>query len=240
MKKKDFAIYTLGCKLNFSESSDITRRLTEIGCVLSDKPDFIIVNTCAVTGSAEKKARNFVSKLHRENPESQLIITGCYSALQSEVVKKWEGVSRVFGNRDKLNIINYINGEESNPIPIFFSTYSSHDRTRSFLKIQDGCDYHCTYCTVCIARGESRSDSIENVLKNIEKIHQTGLKEVNLTGVNIGDFGKGREDCLYDLLLSIEKQHLMERVRISSIEPNLLRDEIIDLVAQSEIMMPHF
>lgn len=237
---KSFAIYTFGCKLNFSESSDMARRLREQGWQESDEPEAIIVNSCAVTHAAEKKVRNYVAHLHREYPNARIVVVGCYASLQAEVIRQWAGVEAVFGNRDKLHAVNYILGLPIPEIPTFFSTYSSNDRTRSFLKIQDGCDYYCTYCTVAAARGESRSDSIEHVLQNIEKINAEGLKEVNITGVNLGTFGKGTGENFYDLLKAIDKQHLVERVRISSIEPNLLTDDIIELVAKSDILMPHF
>ena len=237
---KSFAIYTFGCKLNFSESSDMARRLREQGWQESDEPEAIIVNSCAVTHAAEKKVRNYVAHLHREYPDAHIVVVGCYASLQAEVIKQWAGVEAVFGNRDKLHAVNHILGLPIPETPTFFSTYSSNDRTRSFLKIQDGCDYYCTYCTVAAARGESRSDSIEHVLQNIEKIHAEGLKEVNITGVNLGTFGKGTDENFYDLLKAIDKQHLVERVRISSIEPNLLTDDIIELVAKSDILMPHF
>lgn len=237
---KSFSIYTFGCKLNFSESSDMARRLREQGWQESDEPEAIIVNSCAVTHAAEKKVRNYVAHLHREYPNARIVVVGCYASLQAEVIRQWAGVEAVFGNRDKLHAVNHILGLPIPETPTFFSTYSSNDRTRSFLKIQDGCDYYCTYCTVAAARGESRSDSIEHVLQNIEKIHAEGLKEVNITGVNLGTFGKGTGENFYDLLKAIDKQHLVERVRISSIEPNLLTDDIIELVAKSDILMPHF
>ena len=232
---KSFAIYTFGCKL-----SDMARRLREQGWQESDEPEAIIVNSCAVTHAAEKKVRNYVAHLHREYPDAHIVVVGCYASLQAEVIKQWAGVEAVFGNRDKLHAVNHILGLPIPETPTFFSTYSSNDRTRAFLKIQDGCDYYCTYCTVAAARGESRSDSIEHVLQNIEKIHAEGLKEVNITGVNLGTFGKGTDENFYDLLKAIDKQHLVERVRISSLEPNLLTDDIIELVAKSDILMPHF
>lgn len=240
MNSHTFAIHTFGCKLNFSESSDMARRLREQGWQESDEPEAIIVNSCAVTHAAEKKVRNYVAHLHREYPNARIMVVGCYASLQSEVIRQWAGVEAVFGNRDKLHAVNHIVGLPIPETPTFFSTYSSNDRTRSFLKIQDGCDYYCTYCTVAAARGESRSDSIEHVLQNIEKIHAEGLKEVNITGVNLGTFGKGTDENFFELLKAIDKQHLVERVRISSIEPNLLTDEIIELVSQSDILMPHF
>lgn len=235
-----FAIHTFGCKLNFSESSDMARRLREQGWNESEQPEAIIVNSCAVTHAAEKKVRNYVAHLHREHPDARIVVVGCYASLRPEEIRQWAGVEAVFGNRDKLNAVQWIVGQPVPETPVFFSTYSSNDRTRSFLKIQDGCDYYCSYCTVAAARGESRSDSIAHVLQNIEKIHAEGLKEVNVTGVNLGTFGKGTDENFYDLLKAIDRQHLVERVRISSIEPNLLTDEIIQLVSESDILMPHF
>ena len=240
MNNRTFAIHTFGCKLNFSESSDMARRLREQGWSESEQPEAIIVNSCAVTHAAEKKVRNYVAHLHREHPDARIVVVGCYSSLRADEIRHWAGVEAVFGNRDKLHAVNHIVGQPIPEVPAFFSTYSSNDRTRSFLKIQDGCDYYCTYCTVAAARGESRSDSIEHVLQNIEKIHAEGLKEVNITGVNLGTFGKGTDENFYDLLKAIDKQHLVERVRISSIEPNLLTDEIIQLVSESDMLMPHF
>jgi len=235
-----FAIHTFGCKLNFSESSDMARRLREQGWNESEQPEAIIVNSCAVTHAAEKKVRNYVAHLHREHPDARIVVVGCYASLRPEEIRQWAGVEAVFGNRDKLNAVQWIVGQPVPETPVFFSTYSSNDRTRSFLKIQDGCDYYCSYCTVAAARGESRSDSIAHVLQNIEKIHAEGLKEVNVTGVNLGTFGKGTDENFYDLLKAIDRQHLVERVRISSIEPNLLTDEIIQLVSESDMLMPHF
>jgi threonylcarbamoyladenosine tRNA methylthiotransferase MtaB len=243
MEKRDtFAIYTLGCKLNFSESSEISRQLQEFGLKQSNSPDYLLVNSCAVTAVAEKKVRNLVSKLSRQHPESKIIILGCYSELSAEEVAKWKNVSAVFGSANKIDVVPYlVNGAESKTTSSsFFPAYSSHDRTRSFLKIQDGCDYHCSYCTVATARGISRSDTVKHVLKQLEEIHNQGIKEVILTGVNLGDFGRKNGSSLFELLQEIEKLSLIERIRISSIEPNLLTDEIIDLTAHSKIIMPHF
>lgn len=239
-KGKTFSIYTLGCKLNFSESSDIARRLTDAGYQQSDEPDYIIINSCAVTATAEKKGRNLSAKLHREHPEAQIVIIGCYAALRPEEIMQWPGVVATFGNADKMNVVPFIQGEQIPTAPEFFSTYSSHDRTRSFLKIQDGCDYHCTYCTVWKARGDSRSDNIENVLCEINKIIDEGIKEINITGVNLGDFGRKNGSSFTELVESIERAEFPARFRISSIEPNLLTDKIIDLVAKSRCFMPHF
>lgn len=240
MKQPTFAIYTLGCKLNYSESSDLSRQLVNAGFSYAEQPDYIILNSCAVTAVAEKKARNLVAHLHREYPDSQIVVTGCYAALRPKEIQQWPGVVATFGNEDKMNVLPFLRGEALPTNPPFFPAFSSSDRTRSFLKIQDGCDYHCTYCTVWRARGESRSDNIEHVLHEIEQIHSMGIKEINLTGVNLGDFGRKNGTNFYELLQAIEKQDSGIRIRISSIEPNLLTDEIIALAAESRMIMPHF
>ncbi len=237
---KTFSIHTLGCKLNFSESSEIARRLQERGFALSEQPETIIVNSCAVTATAEKKVRNLTSHLHKLSPDAQIVVLGCYAALRSEEILRWPGVAATFGNEDKMNVVPFLCGEPLSTNLRFSAAFSSNDRTRSFLKIQDGCDYHCTYCTVWKARGESRSDSIPNVLAQIDRIVEMGIKEVNLTGVNLGDFGRKDGSSFYELLRAIEKRHYPLRFRISSIEPNLLTDEIIALAAQSKVIMPHF
>lgn len=239
---KNFEIHTLGCKLNFSESAAIAARLEAKGWHQGGIPEIIVLNTCAVTQSAEKKTRNLASKLHRDNPLASIVVVGCYSALKPELLERWSGVIKVFGSANKMACVDFIAQEETDAksVPAFFDAYSTHDRTRSFLKIQDGCNNHCTYCTVWIARGKSRSDSIENVLKNIKNIADAGVHEVNLTGVNVGDFGKGTDENLFKLLKAIVKQNAIERVRISSIEPDLLTEDIIKLVAKSPILMPHF
>lgn len=237
---KNFEIHTLGCKLNFSESAAIAARLEAQGWCQGGIPEIIILNTCAVTQSAEKKTRNMASKLHRDNPLASIVVVGCYSALKPELLERWSGVIKVFGSADKMKCVDFILQQEEKATPPFFDAYSLHDRTRSFLKIQDGCNNHCTYCTVWIARGKSRSDSIENVLKNIQNIADAGVHEVNLTGVNVGDFGKGTDENLFKLLKAIVKQNAIDRVRISSIEPDLLTEDIIKLVAKSPILMPHF
>ncbi|MBO4481821.1 MAG: tRNA (N(6)-L-threonylcarbamoyladenosine(37)-C(2))-methylthiotransferase MtaB [Bacteroidales bacterium] len=240
MAAKTFAIYTLGCKLNFGESSEIARQLTEAGLTHAEHPDVIILNSCAVTATAEKKSRNLVAHLHRETPDAEIVVLGCYGSLRPELIRRWPGVTAVFGNRDKMNAIPYILGETLPTAPRFFSAFSSNDRTRSFLKIQDGCDYHCSYCTVADARGESRSDTIDHVICQLQRINESGIKEVNLTGVNIGDFGKGQDVNFYQLLQRIEQESIVPRVRISSVEPNLLSEDIIRLVAASQTLMPHF
>ena len=180
------------------------------------------------------------SKLHRDNPLASLVVVGCYSALKPDLLERWSGVIKVFGSHNKMNVVDFVLQRPEEPAPTFFDAYSTHDRTRSFLKIQDGCNNHCTYCTVWIARGKSRSDNIENVLNNIQKIADSGVHEVNLTGVNVGDFGRGTKENLHKLLKAIVKQNAIERVRISSVEPDLLTEDIIKLVAKSPILMPHF
>ena len=240
MKDRTFTIHTLGCKLNFSESSDLARQLKEAGFTQDDAPAHIIINSCAVTAAAVKKSRNLTAHLHREFPDAQIILMGCYAALQPVLLKQWPGVSAVFGSEDKMNVVSYLLGEPLPETPDFFPAYSSGDRTRSFLKIQDGCDNHCSYCTVAMARGRSRSNTIEGVLQQFQELSDLGVKEVNLTGVNIGDFGKHQGVTFLDLLRQIEEKQPVERVRISSIEPNLLDEEAIALVAQSKMVMPHF
>lgn len=237
---KNFDIYTVGCKLNFSESSAIAARLAENGWVQGGIPEIIILNSCAVTASAEKKTRNLASKLHRENPLASLIIVGCYGALKPDLLERWSGVIKVFGSVDKMQVVDYVLRREPQEQSCFYNACPQHGRTRSFLKVQDGCCNHCTYCTVWIARGKSRSDTIENVLCNIKKNHEADFHEVVLTGVNLGDFGRGTDENLFKLLKAIVKQNLMERIRLSSVEPDLLGQNIIKLVADSSMLMPHF
>lgn len=237
---KNFEIYTIGCKVNFSESAAIAAKLKENGWTEGGIPEIIIINSCAVTASAEKKTRNLASKLHRDNPLASLVIVGCYGALKPELLKRWSGVIKVFGCTDKMNVVDFMLNREPEELPDFCPAYSLHDRTRSFLKIQDGCYNHCTYCTIWIARGKSRSDTIGNVLKNIAKIHAENIREVNLTGVNIGDFGRGTDENLFKLLQAIVRQNAVERVRLSSVEPENLSSDIIRLVSDSKILMPHF
>ncbi len=239
-RPNSFAIHTLGCKLNFSESSEIARQLENVGFVRSDDPRFIIVNSCAVTAVAEKKARNLVAHLHRLFPEAKVVVLGCYAALRPQEIRQWPGVVATFGNEDKMSVVPFLQGAELPEKPLFYSSFSANDRTRSFLKIQDGCDYACSYCTVWKARGTSRSDTIDHVLQQIEQINSLNIKEVNLTGVNLGTFGMQNGSSFYDLLCAIEERQFPIRFRISSIEPNLLTDEIIDLAARSSVMMPHF
>ncbi|MEI6348478.1 MAG: tRNA (N(6)-L-threonylcarbamoyladenosine(37)-C(2))-methylthiotransferase MtaB [Bacteroidota bacterium] len=248
------AFHTLGCKLNYSETSAISRTLDSSKFEVvpyKELADIYIINTCAVTGSAEKKCRTLIHAAHRRNPEAHIGLIGCFSELKPEELSIIDGVDIVLGSGNKFSLAQKIESllfdnqetiTEVNPEAHleFHSSWSSGERTRSFLKIQDGCDYHCSYCTVCIARGESRSDSISHVVVNAREIVSSNIKEIILTGVNIGDFGRKTGESFADLLRELIKIEGLERVRISSIEPNLLTDEIIELVSKSEKLMPHF
>ena len=249
-KNKNIVIKTLGCKLNFSESATMERLLAEEGyTVLSkdDNVDVFVINSCAVTENAEKKCRQYIHQIKKNHPQAKIVLVGCFSALEN--VKPIENeVDFLLGSSDKMNVVHAINRllyndnsvDETKNDDTFFSSYSIHERTRSFLKIQDGCDYFCTYCTVGYARGKSRSDSIENVVENVRKIVENGVKEIVLTGVNIGDFKTKKGEDFFDLLQELTKVENLKRLRISSIEPNLLTKEIIDFVADSDIVLPHF
>jgi threonylcarbamoyladenosine tRNA methylthiotransferase MtaB len=260
---KTVAFYTLGCKLNFSETSTIARLMVEKGFNKVDfsKPaDVYVINTCSVTENADKECKQIVKQALNNNPEAFVAIVGCYAQLKPEQIAKIEGVDVVLGATEKFKLLNYINFSKNDNTQIqsceisdadfFVDAYSVGDRTRSFLKVQDGCDYSCTFCTIPLARGKSRSDIIENVVANATKIAASGVKEIVLTGVNIGDFGYGRdidgdvkkskEKNFLDLVKELDKVENVERFRISSIEPNLLKDEIIEFVAGSNRFMPHF
>jgi len=250
MTTKSISIKTLGCKLNFSESATIERLLAEQGYAVSSKDsdaDIFIVNTCAVTENAEKKCRQYVHQIRKNYPQAKIVLVGCFSALKNAESIENE-VDLMLGSSDKMSVVQGINrlfDKEKSVIKTkndgsFFSSYSISERTRSFLKIQDGCDYFCTYCTVAHARGRSRSDSIENVVVNAQKIVENGVKEIVLAGVNIGDFRTKKGENFFDLLQNITKVNNLKRLRISSIEPNLLSKEIIDFVADSAILLPHF
>ncbi len=257
---KTVAFHTLGCKLNFSETSSISRLLEQDGFVktdFDDTADVYVINTCSVTDNADKECRQLVRRIQRRAPESMVVITGCYAQLKPEEIASIEGVDLVLGAAEKFNIAEHLKTlTKGNSAKIcscdiedvnsFHSSYSLHDRTRTFLKVQDGCDYNCTFCTIPMARGKSRSDSVENVVKNAEKLAANGVKEIVLTGVNLGDFGKGfeggkkREETFFELIQELDKVEGIERYRISSIEPNLLTAEIIEFVANSRKFMPHF
>lgn len=250
-KGKKVAFYTLGCKLNFSETSTISRQLLDLGFIKSefnDGADLFVINTCSVTENANKECRRIIRKAKKTSPNSTVIITGCYAQLKPESISSIEGVDMVVGANEKFNIpkllknFSYksteIHGCSINNLD-YFSSFSLQDRTRSFLKIQDGCDYPCTYCTIPLARGKSRSDNISNIVKNAKEIADNGIKEIVLTGVNIGDFKENNKRFI-DLIRELDKVDGIERYRISSIEPNLITDEIIDFVKNSKKFMPHF
>lgn len=257
---RKIALYTLGCKLNFSETSAIGRILIEHGfqkVEFSDRADYYIVNTCSVTENADKETKQVVKTALRTNPEAKVIVVGCYAQLKPEEISNIKGVNLVLGASEKFKIHEYIEQLEKQEAPLIVSgniedvsfyadAYSHGERTRSFLKVQDGCDYFCSFCTIPMARGKSRSNSIVQTLQVAKKVAVTGVKEVVLTGVNIGDYGKsadGSEDTgenLLALIQELEKIEGIERFRISSIEPNLLTNEIIDFVAGSKKFVPHF
>lgn len=248
------SFHTLGCKLNFSETSTIARSFAEQGferVKFGELSDVILINTCTVTGTADKKCRQAIKKAEKKSPKAFIIVTGCYAQLQAEKIAQISGVDAVLGMNEKFDFFKYFNNFEKKKKPEIYSckvqetekynsAYSSGDRTRSFLKIQDGCDYPCTYCTIPKARGKSRNKSIKKTLTDVRKIAKLGYKEIILTGVNIGDFGKSTNENFTDLLKKINKINGIERYRISSIEPNLLHDEIIEFVANSDKFLPHF
>jgi threonylcarbamoyladenosine tRNA methylthiotransferase MtaB len=252
MKKKTIAFQTFGCKLNISESSTISREFVENGFELvqyKDKADFYVINSCLVTATAEKKCRAAIRQLHKRNPEAKIAVIGCFSQLRSDELSKIPGVNYVLGNIEKFDLLNYLR-KNKNETEIqtsglktdktFNPSYSTEGHTRSFFKVQDGCDYFCTYCTIPFARGRSRSDTIENTIKVAKEIGKTDFKEIILTGVNIGDFGKNNNETFLDLIKQLDKVNGIERIRISSIEPELFTDEIIEFIASSKKILPHF
>ncbi len=258
--KKKVAFYTLGCKLNFSETSTIARDFQKEGfdrVDFEEIADIYVVNTCSVTENADKQFKQIVKKAIKLNPNAFVVAVGCYAQLKPEELAAVDGVDLVLGATEKFKITDYINdlskndkGEvhscEIEEADFYVGSYSIGDRTRAFLKVQDGCDYKCTYCTIPLARGISRSDALENVLKNAREISAQGIKEIVLTGVNIGDYGKGEfgnkkhEHTFLDLVKALDEVEGIERLRISSIEPNLLKNETIDFVAKSRTFVPHF
>ena len=258
--KKKVAFYTLGCKLNFSETSTIARDFQKEGfdrVDFEEIADIYVVNTCSVTENADKQFKQIVKKAIKLNPNAFVVAVGCYAQLKPEELAAVDGVDLVLGATEKFKITDYINdlskndkGEvhscEIEEADFYVGSYSIGDRTRAFLKVQDGCDYKCTYCTIPLARGISRSDALENVLKNAKEISEQGIKEIVLTGVNIGDYGKGEfgnkkhEHTFLDLVKALDEVEGIERLRISSIEPNLLKNETIDFVAKSRTFVPHF
>ena len=251
---KKVAFYTLGCKLNFSETSTIGRQLVNIGFTKTEfenKADLYVINTCSVTENANRECRRIIRKAKKNSPEAFIVVTGCFAQLKPKEISDIEGVDMVLGANEKFNLPKLLNdlktlettqvhGCEINDLD-YFSSYSLTDRTRSFMKIQDGCDYPCTYCTIPLARGKSRCDSIDNILKNANDIADKGIKEIVLTGVNIGEFKDKNDNRNFsDLIKELDKIERIERYRISSIEPNLISDEVIKLVKKSEKFMPHF
>lgn len=254
------ALHTLGCKLNFSETSAIARILVEQGfqkVEFSDRADYYIINTCSVTENADKETKQVVKAALKTNPEAKIVIVGCFAQLKPEEISKIKGVNLVLGANEKFKIHEYLEQLEEQLEPLIVSgdidnvgfyadAYSQGERTRSFLKVQDGCDYFCSFCTIPLARGKSRSNSIAHTVEVAKKVAGTGVKEIVLTGVNIGDFGKSTngnertEENFFLLINELEKIKEVERFRISSIEPNLLTNEIIDFVAGSKKFMPHF
>lgn len=257
---KKFAFYTLGCKLNFAESSSIARSLEPMGFTrvdFQDSPNLFVINTCSVTEQADKKCKKVVREAKKINPESTVVIMGCYAQLKPEEIAGIPGVDLVLGANEKFRLPDllppYLNKKNTKLPKLlaseirydldYHASYSVNDRTRTFLKVQDGCDYPCSYCTIPLARGQSRSDSVERVLALIEEIALKGIKEIVLTGVNIGDFGiqhGKREESFFDLIKAIELKSSINRFRISSIEPNLITPEIITFLASSKCFVPHF
>jgi len=260
MDEKKVAFYTLGCKLNFSETSTIARNFTNEGfkrVEFEDSADIYVINTCSVTDNADKRFKTIVKQALKKNEDAFLIAVGCYAQLKPEELAAVDGVDLVLGATEKFNVTSYINDLSKNDVgevhsceisdaDFYVGSYSIGDRTRAFLKVQDGCDYKCTYCTIPLARGISRSDTLENVIHNAKEISSKGIKEIVLTGVNIGDYGKGEfgnkkhEHTFLELVKELDKVNGIHRLRISSIEPNLLKDETIDFVSKSNSFVPHF
>lgn len=254
------AFHTLGCKLNFSETSSIARSCEDEGYEKVDfkeKADIYVLNTCSVTENADKECKRLVRQVLKINSEAFVVIIGCFAQLKPEEIAKYEGVDLVLGATEKFKLPSYLNDLSKQEIAeihsceiedanFFESAYSIGDRTRAFLKVQDGCDYKCTYCTIPLARGISRSDQLENILKNAKEISDKEIKEIVLTGVNIGDYGKGEfgnkkhKHTFLDLVKALDDVKGISRLRISSIEPNLLKNETIDFVSNSKIFVPHF
>ncbi|MFW5773756.1 MAG: tRNA (N(6)-L-threonylcarbamoyladenosine(37)-C(2))-methylthiotransferase MtaB [Tangfeifania sp.] len=251
---KKAAFYTLGCKLNFSETSSIAGTFSEVGferVEFDEKADVYVINTCSVTNQGDKSSRNIIRQAVRKNPNAMVIVVGCYSQLKPGEVGQLKGVDLVLGTQEKFKIPEYLGNLQKKKtteihttrladIKTYHQAFSWGDRTRSFLKVQDGCDYYCSFCTIPYARGRSRNDSIENTVNEARKAVKKGYKEIVLTGVNIGDFGKSNGENFLDLLKALEKTDGLKRLRLGSIEPNLLKDDIIDLVAGSDVIMPHF
>jgi len=257
---KSVALHTLGCKLNFSETASIGRLLENDGFEkrnFDEVADVYVINTCSVTDNADKECRMLVRRIQRKAPEAMVVITGCYAQLKPKEIAEIPGVDLILGAAEKFNITQHLKelskGDSAKicscdieDVNTFTASHSVNDRTRIFLKVQDGCDYNCSFCTIPMARGKSRSDSIDNVVANVESLVQTGVKEIVLTGINLGDFGKGftggkkKEEDFFELVKALEAVEGVERYRISSIEPNLLNNDIIEWVSNSKKFMPHF
>lgn len=260
-QKQSVAFHTLGCKLNFSETSTLSRIMEKEGFEkreFNDHADVYVINTCSVTDNADKECRQIVRRIQRKSPESFVVITGCYAQLKPKEIAEIPGVDLVLGAAEKFNIVQHISDltKTTDPAKIcscdiaevsgFNASFSQHDRTRTFLKVQDGCDYNCSFCTIPMARGKSRSDNIANVIANAVHLSNEGVKEIVLTGVNLGDFGKGpngdklHTENFVDLVKALDEVKGIERYRISSIEPNLITNELIEWVSTSDQFMPHF
>ena len=254
IQEQTVAFHTLGCKLNFAESSAIGRQLRNSGFIKTDfdsRADVYVINTCSVTENADRECKAVVRKALKNNPAAFIAVIGCYAQLKPEAISSINGVDLVLGATEKFNLPYYlteiskkerteIHACEVDAAQTFIAAYSTGDRTRAFLKVQDGCDYSCTYCTIPLARGISRSDSIENVIKQATEIAAQGIREIVLTGVNIGDFKTAAGENFLDLIRTLDDVAGIERFRISSIEPNLLSDEIINFVSTSNKFVPHF
>ncbi|HAA00143.1 MAG TPA: tRNA (N(6)-L-threonylcarbamoyladenosine(37)-C(2))-methylthiotransferase MtaB [Flavobacteriales bacterium] len=248
------SFYTLGCKLNFSETSTIARQFVEAGYArvdFFDRPDYYVINTCSVTDNADKKCRQLVRRALKVNPDARIVIIGCYAQLKPQEIAQIDGVDLVLGANEKFNVIEHlenladnqkgqIEASEIKQVKEFIPSFSYGDRTRSFLKVQDGCDYFCSFCTIPLARGFSRSHTVQETIKVAREVANTSVKEVVLTGVNIGDFGSGTNENFLDLIRELDEVEGIDRYRISSIEPNLLSDAIIDFVSVSKRFAPHF
>ena len=251
---KTVAFYTLGCKLNFAETSTITRLFIDNNfkkVSFKSKADVYIINSCCVTEAAEKKSRNIINRAISQNPDAIIVVTGCYAQLQFEKISKIKGVDLILGNDEKFNIIKHIANNDKSKIPqvfinnseilnTFYSSFSIDERTRSFLKVQDGCDYKCSYCTVPKVRGNSRNADIQTITEQANIIAKKGIKEIILTGINIGDYGKSTNESFLDLIKKLDDIEGIERFRISSIEPDLLKDNIIQFISDSKKFVPHF
>ena len=259
IQKKSVAFHTLGCKLNYSETSAISRLMETEGYekrAFDEQADVYVINTCSVTENADRECRQLVRRIQRKAPDSMVVITGCYAQLKPKEIADIPGVDLVLGAAEKFNITTHLNGlSKTDPTRIcscdtaeisgFNSSFSLNDRTRTFLKVQDGCDYSCSFCTIPMARGKSRSNRIEKVIEEVQLLAEKGVKEIVLTGVNLGDFGKGpnaekHSESFFELVQELDAAEGIERFRISSIEPNLLTNEIIEFVSTSKRFMPHF